>query len=94
MTDRNDFINSVKSQLDEWNGDIGALEAKLDNASDETKQELKDQLSKAYHARDKVGGKLRQPDESGEDGWGSMEGDAGNVWSAFKDSVKHFKSQL
>jgi len=94
MTDRNEFINSVKSQLDEWNGDIGKLEAKVDNASDETKQDLKNQLSKAYHARDAVVGKLRELEDSGDDAWHSVKGDVENAWGAFKDSVKHFKSQL
>ena len=92
--DRNEFIDSVKAQMDEWNGDIGKLEAKLDNASDDTKQELKHQLSKAYNARDAVAKKINDLQEAGDDSWHEAKGDVENAWNAFKDSVKHFKSQL
>jgi len=94
VTDRNEFINSVKKQLDEWNGDIDKLEAKIDDASDDTKDQLKHQLAKAHEARDAVARKLGELENAGEHSWDSMKGDVENAWEAFKSSVNHFKSQL
>lgn len=94
MTDRDQFINSVKAQLDEWNADIGKLETKLDNASDETKEQLKHHLAKAHDARDRVVAKLTDLEASGEHTWDSARGDVEHAWEAFKSSVNHFKSQF
>jgi septal ring factor EnvC (AmiA/AmiB activator) len=94
MTDRNQFINSVKAQLDEWNADIGTLEAKIEHASDDTKQQLKNHLAKAHEARDAVTKKLAQLESSGEQSWDSAKGEVEHAWNAFKSTVNHFKSQF
>jgi hypothetical protein len=94
MTDRDTFIKGVKAQLDEWNGDIGKLEAKLEHASDDTKETLRHHLAKAHEARDAVARKLGELGGASEDTWHSVKGDVENAWEAFKSSVNHFKSQL
>lgn len=94
MTNRDQFINSVKAQLDEWNADIGTLEAKIDDASDDTKVGLKQQLAKAHEAKHAVVAKLHELENAGEHSFDSVKGDVENAWEAFKSSVNHFKSQL
>ena len=94
MTDRDTFINGVKAQLDEWNADIGKLEAKIDNASDDTKAELKRQLAQAHDAKHAVVKKLNELENASEHTWDSVKGEVEHAWDAFKSSAHHFKSQL
>lgn len=94
MTNRNEFISKVKAQLDEWNSDINKLEAKIDDASDDTKEQLRQALAKARDTRHAVARKLDQLESSSEHAWDSAKSEVENAWEAFKSSVNHFKSQL
>ena len=50
---REDYLNKVKAKLDEWNAEIGVLEARLDQVSssgEEAWGELKSGLDLAWDA--------------------------------------------
>lgn len=94
MTDRNEFINKVKAQLDEWNGEIAALESKLADETGDTKQRLKEALARARDARDAAVRKINELESAGEHTWETVKGDVEHVWEALRSSVAHFKSQI
>jgi hypothetical protein len=94
MTNRDDYVEKMKAQLDEWSTEIGKLEEKLSAASDATKEKLAPHLEKARAARDGVAAKLTELKNSGESSWESLQADVEHVWKTFKQSVNYFKSQL
>ena len=94
MANRDEYIKKMKAQLDEWNADLGKLEAKLADASDATKERLAPYLENVRNARDAATKKLGELKTSGEASWDSLQGDAEHVWKTFKQSVNYFKSQL
>jgi len=94
MANREEYVAKMKAQLDEWNADLGKLEAKLAEASDATKERLEPYLENVRDARDAAAKKLGELRNSGEASWESLQGDAEHVWKTFKQSVNYFKSQL
>ena len=84
----------MKAKLDEWNDELGELEAKFEAASDATKTKLAPHLAKIRDARDATIAKLGEIKESGEASWDSFESEAEHLWKTFKQSVNYFKSQL
>ena len=56
----------MKAKLDEWNDELGELEAKFEAASDATKTKLAPHLAKIRDARDATIAKLGEIKESGE----------------------------
>ena len=94
MANREEYIAKMKVQLDEWNADLGKLEAKLADASDATKERLAPYVENVRDARDAAVKKLGELKNSGEASWESLEGEVEHVWKTFKQSVNYFKSQL
>jgi chromosome segregation ATPase len=94
MANRDEYVEKMKAQLDEWNQEIGKLEERLSATSEATKEKLQPHLEKAREARDAVARKLAELKEAGESSWESLQGDVEHVWKTFKQSVNYFKSQL
>jgi predicted nucleic acid-binding Zn-ribbon protein len=91
---REEFVEKMKAQLDEWNEEIGKLEVKLSQASDATKEDLKPAMEKARLAREAVIAKLGTLKDSSEATWEASRDEVERVWKVFKQSVNYFKSQL
>lgn len=94
MTTRDDYVEKMKARLDEWNGEIDRLEAKLADAGDDTKQRLEPYLATARESRDRFVAKLGELKDTGETSFESARDEAEHVWKTFKQSVNYFKSQL
>jgi septal ring factor EnvC (AmiA/AmiB activator) len=91
---RDDYIEKLKTQLDEWNDEIGKLEARLAERNEATRKKLEPHLAKAREARDTVRAKLKELRDSGEKSWDSARDEVEHVVKVFKQSVKYFRSQL
>jgi uncharacterized coiled-coil DUF342 family protein len=94
MATRDEYVEKMKAQLDEWNVEIGKLEEKLSAGSEATRERLAPHLEKARDARDAVIAKLAELKDAGESTWESLQADVEHVWKTFKQSVNYFKSQL
>jgi hypothetical protein len=94
MATRDEYIDKLKMKLDEWNGEIGDLEAKFDEASEATKEKLAPHLAKIRQARDAAVSKMTEMKSAGEASWSSIESEVEHVWKTFRQSVNYFKSQL
>jgi hypothetical protein len=94
MVTRDEYVEKMKDRLDKWNAEIDTLEAKLGEASDETKQRLEPYLAKARESRDQVVAKFSELKEAGETSFEARMEQVEHVWKTFKQSVNYFKSQL
>jgi predicted nucleic acid-binding Zn-ribbon protein len=94
MTTRDEYVEKMKVRLDEWNGEIDRLEAKLAEAGEETKVRLQPPIAKARESRDRVVSKLGELKQSGETSFDSAKDEIEHMWKTLKQSVNYFKSQL
>jgi predicted nucleic acid-binding Zn-ribbon protein len=94
MVTRDEYVTKMKARLDEWNDEIDRLEAKLSEASDETRKRLEPYLEKARESRDQVVAKFGEVKDAGEASFEAKVDQVEHVWKTFKQSVNYFKSQL
>ena len=94
MTTRDEYVEKMKRQLDEWNEDIARLEAKLAKLTGPARERLEPYLAKAREGRDAAVRKLAELKESGEESWDNLQGEVEHVWKALRHSINYFKSQL
>jgi hypothetical protein len=94
MATRDEYIAKMKRQLDEWNGDIDKLEAKIAGLTGPAKEKLEPFLAKAVEGRDAALRKLAELKDSGDASWDKVEGEAEHLWKTLRQSVNYFKSQL
>jgi hypothetical protein len=87
-------VEKTKARLDEWNDEIDKLEAKLAEASEETRNRLEPFMSKARESRDRRVSKPGELKQAGEASFESSKDEVEHVWKTFKQSVNYFKSQL
>ncbi len=91
---RNEFVEKLKGQLDEINEEVDELEAKVNNAGADVKEEYQEKLQEAKAARVKAEGKLQELRDAGEDAWEDLKADAEHTWKALRNSVNYFKSHF
>jgi len=94
MATREEYVEKMKRQLDEWNGDIDKLEAKLAELTGPSREKLEPYLVKAREGRDAAVSKLAELKNSGEAGWDKLEAEAEHLWKTLRQSINYFKSQL
>jgi hypothetical protein len=94
MATREEYMERLKRQLDEWNGDIDALEAKLAELTGPAREKLAPYLAKALEGRDAAARKLVELKDSGGASWDKLEGEAEHLWNTLRQSINYFKSQL
>lgn len=91
---RKEYIESLKTQLDEWNAEIDKWESKVNEVQTSARKSYEDQLAEVRKYRDQLQGKLDEMREAGEERWTLLKEDADYVWHAFKSSVNYFKSHF
>ena len=91
---RDEFVESLKQQLDELNAEVDELEAKMKNAREDVRGEYEERLAQAIAEGDRARQKLEEVREAGEDAWEDMKDEAEHAWKALRNSVNYFKSHF
>ena len=94
MSKREEYVERMKQQLDEWNADLDSLEAKLSEMTEPARRKLEPQLSKARDSYASARQKLREIRGAGEESWEDLTDDVEHVWKTLKQSINYFKSQV
>ena len=94
MSKRDEYVAKMKQQLDEWNAEIGELEAKAQGIQGDAREEYEEQINNLREKSKAVQDKLEDIKGAGEDAWEGLVADAERVWDALKHSLNYFKSQL
>ena len=77
MTTKNEYLDKAKQQLDEWAGDLDALQAKTADAAGDLKAKYDAQMVE-----------LRAKLKEGEAKWAELKDSADDVWDDFKDEAE------
>lgn len=94
MLTRNEYVSKMKLQLDKWNAEMDALEAKAHKANEDTEVKYKEQLIALRAKRQESEKQLEAIKSASEDSWMHLKAETENVWEAFKDSMNQFKSHF
>jgi cell division protein FtsB len=91
---RDEFVESLKQQLDELNAEVDELEAKMNDARDDARKQYEEKLAQARAEGTRARQKLEEVRDAGEDSWEDLKGEAEHAWKALRNSVNYFKSHF
>jgi chromosome segregation ATPase len=94
MSSKNEYIATMKAQLDEWHAEIVALEAKSHEIKEEAKANYEEQLTALRVKRHEGEKKLEELRLASETTWEQVKGEAEHVRLAFMDAVRTFRSHF
>ena len=95
MNNREEFIQKMKTQLDQWGIEIDRLAAHAETAQEEAKIKYRAQIEVLRQQRAAAKLKLHELQSSSEDAWESvresMEAARESITKTIKDAMSHFK---
>lgn len=95
MTNRNDYVEHMKQNLDKWNADITQWEAKAKVAKTDMQIEYEMQLESLRKHRDEAMEKMKEIQASSGEAWKDMVSGADAAWAsmreAFEKATTHFQ---
>ena len=94
MTKKSAYIEKMKSQLDELNTNMNALQAKAAEAKEDARDLYKAEMAKLHAQSNLAVAKLDEMKAASEEGWDSMVTEMEKVRDAFVHSFHYFKSQV
>ncbi|MFQ3790294.1 hypothetical protein [Halomonas sp. A29] len=93
MSRRDEFIEQMKTQLDEWNAEIEALAARARKASAEAQTRYHDDLERLRRRRDETRRRLEELQYASEAAWDSLQQGLDDAWEllrkALRDAQRH-----
>ncbi|MBK1724810.1 hypothetical protein CKO23_21805 [Thiocystis violacea] len=94
LPSRDEYIATMKAQLDEWNANIAALEEKGNEIKEDAKVKYQEHLVALRAQRAEGEKKLDEMLAASENTWDQVKLEADNVWEAFKDSYQAFTAHF
>lgn len=91
---RDQFIESLKTRLDELNSEISRLEGRAQEASGQAEETYRQQLEDIREKRAELEQKLGDLRAAGEAQFDKLKLEAEHAWKAFQNSVSYFRSHF
>jgi ElaB/YqjD/DUF883 family membrane-anchored ribosome-binding protein len=86
MTDKDEFTEKLKSQIDEWNAEIKMMEAHAQKVQADAKVQYEENLKKMREQRDQAQDKLKELQRASDTAWDDMRKGAEAMWAAAEES--------
>jgi predicted nucleic acid-binding Zn-ribbon protein len=94
MTQKSAYIEKMKSQLDDLNTNMNALQAKAAEAKADARDMYKSEMAKLQEQSQLAMTKLGEIKSASEESWDAMVAEMDKVRDAFVHSFHYFKSQV
>lgn len=91
---RDQFIETLKSRLDDLNSEMDNLEKKADEASGKAEERYEEQLADMREKRAEMEDKLKELRAASEAQFDKLKLEAEHAWKAFQNSVEYFRSHF
>lgn len=97
MLTRNDYVEQLKKNLDEWNTNITRWEEKARVARNDMRIEYEMQLENLRKHREQASAKLAEVQASSNEAWKDMMAGADTAWAAMREAfdkaTSHFQKK-
>lgn len=88
MTTRNEYVESMKAHLDQWNKDIAEWEAKARITKTDLRIDYEMQLESLRKQRDEAMEKLDALQKSAGEAWQDLTQGADEAWAKMREAVE------
>jgi lipid II:glycine glycyltransferase (peptidoglycan interpeptide bridge formation enzyme) len=94
MSDRDEYVQKLKTQLDQWNAEAAKWEAKAKTAQETMKQEYEKQLGALNSRRDEALYQMKLLQGASTDAWQDMMRGADEAWKNMHEAFNRAKSHF
>ena len=94
MSKRNEYLEKLKAQLEEWEYDIDRLEAKLEDAQGDAKVKMDKAINDLKTRQKDMQAKLKNIEEAAEDAWHDVKDSLEMAWDSLKLGFLAAKSEF
>jgi lipid II:glycine glycyltransferase (peptidoglycan interpeptide bridge formation enzyme) len=94
MTKREEYVEKMKSQLDQWNAEAARWEDKMKHAEADMKSEYQRQLEALHSRRDEAMYQLHQLQVASTDAWMDMMRGVEEAWKRMGEAVGQARSHF
>ncbi|MCV2354844.1 hypothetical protein LNV09_11815 [Paucibacter sp. B2R-40] len=94
MTNREEYVQKMKNQLDALNAKMDAVDAKAKDAKEEARAKYREEVTRLREQSKAAAAKLEDMKAAGEDRWDALVADMDKMRDAFVHSFNYFKSQV
>ena len=91
---RDEYVQTLKTQLDAWNAEAAKWEAKATAAQDEAKSEYEKQLALFHQRRDEGMLKMKEIQAASGEAWTQMTRGADDAWKRMRDAFNQASSKF
>ena len=94
MNKREQYIDKLKAQLDEWNAEVAKWEAKSRSAQADMRIEYEKQLDAFRHQRDQALEQMRKVQAATGDAWTDLVRGADDAWAKMREAFERASSHF
>lgn len=94
MINRNEYVENLKTHLDQWNGEIAKWEAKAKIARTDLRIDYEMQLEALRKQRDEAKQKLDELQKTAGDAWQDLAQGADEAWSKMREALEKASSHF
>jgi len=91
---RDEYVGKLKAQLDHWNAEVGAWEAKAKGVQAGAQAEYEKQLEALREQRDQALQKMREVQSASLDAWSEMAKGADEAWKAMHEAFERARGRF
>ena len=94
MNKRDEYVEKLKSQLDQWNAEVSKYEAKAREAQVGMRAEMDRQLESYRSHRDHAMEQLRQVQSASGEAWVDLMRGADDAWAKMREAFERARSHF
>ena len=94
MMNRDEYVQKLKAQLDQWNAEVAKWEARAKTAQDSMKTGYEQQLTLYRSRRDEGVAQLQRLQAASSQAWSEMTKGVDDSWRAMREAFDRARSQF
>lgn len=94
MSKRDEYVEKMKMQLDEWNTKLATLETRASQVKDDAKDKYEEEMAVIVRKRDEAKGKLSELQGAGEEAWEELKSGMDQAWSSLRESFEKARAKF
>ena len=94
MMNRDEYVQKLKSQLDQWNAEAAKWEARASEAQSHMKAQYEKQLAELDARRDEALEQMKRLQSASTDAWQDMMRGADQAWKNLHEAVTRARSRF
>lgn len=95
MSNRDQYLEKFKAQLDQWNADLSKLEARAREMSADARLQIEHEIQDLRQRRDEARERYKELEKAGEHSWNDLRTRSEQAWNdlaeGFRRAWSHFK---